>query len=77
MKSQVFAVSGLHALPPLLLLDVVVVLAAEVVFPEDGICDSKSERFQFSSVLPQGADNLVIIQVKDRHGNIGIHRTTF
>ena len=49
----------------------------QVVFPEDGICDAKSETFQFSTVLPQGADNLIIIQVKDRHGNVGIHRTTF
>ena len=49
----------------------------QAVFPEDGICDSKSETFQFSAVLPQGADNLIVVRVKDRHGNIGIHRSTF
>lgn len=47
------------------------------VFPEDGICDSKSEIFRFSVVLPQGADDLIVIQVKDRHGNLGIHRSAF
>jgi len=49
----------------------------QVVFPEDGICDSKSETFRFSVVLPQGADNLIVVQVMDRHGNIGIYRSTF
>jgi hypothetical protein len=48
-----------------------------VIFPEDGICDSKSETFQFSAVLPSGTDNLIIVQVKDGHGNIGVHRATF
>jgi hypothetical protein len=49
----------------------------QVVFPEDGICDSRSETFKFTAVLPSGADNLIIVQVKDRHGNIGVHRATF
>jgi hypothetical protein len=49
----------------------------QVVFPEDGICDSKSEKFRFTTVLPSDADNLIIVQVKDRHGNIGVHRATF
>jgi hypothetical protein len=49
----------------------------QVVFPEDGICDSKSETFRFTTVLPSTADNMIIVQVKDRHGNIGVHRSTF
>jgi len=49
----------------------------QTVFPEDGICDSKSETFQFSAVLTKGADNLIVVQVKDWHGNIGVHRSTF
>jgi hypothetical protein len=49
----------------------------QVIFPEDGICDSKSETFRFTTVLPSNADNLIIVQVKDRHGNIGVHRATF
>jgi hypothetical protein len=49
----------------------------QAVFPEDGICDSKSETFLFSVIPPQGADNLIVVQVKDRHGNIGIYRSTF
>jgi hypothetical protein len=49
----------------------------QVIFPEDGICDSKRETFQFTTVLPSNADNLIIVQVEDRHGNIGVHRSTF
>jgi hypothetical protein len=49
----------------------------QVIFPEDGICDSKNETFEFTAVLPSGADNLIIVQVTDRHGNIGVHRATF
>jgi hypothetical protein len=49
----------------------------QVVFPEDGICDSKRETFRFTAVLPSNADNMIIVQVKDRHGNIGVHRATF
>jgi hypothetical protein len=49
----------------------------QTVFPEDGICDSKNESFRFSVTLPQGADDLIVVHVKDRHGNIGITRSTF
>ena len=49
----------------------------QIVFPEDGICDSKRETFRFSVVLPAGADNMVVVQVKDRYGNIGVYRATF
>jgi hypothetical protein len=48
-----------------------------VVFPEDGICDSPSESFEFSLPLPQGADNMVTVKVRDERGNIGVARTTF
>jgi sugar lactone lactonase YvrE len=49
----------------------------QVFFPEDGICDSKSETFRFETALPSGADNMIIVRVTDRHGNIGVHRATF
>ncbi|UCE40922.1 MAG: hypothetical protein JSV17_15985 [Candidatus Aminicenantes bacterium] len=49
----------------------------QVIFPEDGICDSRSETFRFTTNLPPNADNLIIVQVKDRHGNIGVRRSTF
>jgi hypothetical protein len=49
----------------------------QAVFPEDGICDSKSEIFRFSAGLSQGADNLIVVQVKDWHGNIAVYRSTF
>jgi hypothetical protein len=49
----------------------------QVIFPEDGICDSKNENFRFTTVIPSGSDNLIIVQVEDRFGNIGVHRSTF
>jgi hypothetical protein len=49
----------------------------QLVFPEDGICDSKRETFRFTAVLPSGADNMIVVQVRDRHGNIGVYRSTF
>ena len=49
----------------------------QVVFPEDGICDSRRETFRFSTALPSGADNMIVVQVKDRHGNVGVYRATF
>lgn len=48
-----------------------------IVFPEDGICDSKEENFDFSVSLPSGFDNMVTIQVEDAKGNVGVHRATF
>lgn len=48
-----------------------------VVFPVDGICDSKVETFKFKIPLPPGADNLVSVRVTDRHHNIGVSRQTF
>lgn len=49
----------------------------QVIFPEDGICDSRSETFRFTTAIPPDADNLVIVRVKDSHGNMGVHRSTF
>jgi len=48
-----------------------------VVFPVDGICDSKSELFKFSINLPAAAENLITIRVKDSYGNVGVYRQTF
>ena len=49
----------------------------KVVFPADGICDSKQESFKFRITLPAGSDNLLIIKIQDRHGNTGIARQVF
>jgi hypothetical protein len=48
-----------------------------VVFPEDGICDSKTESFKFTLPLPAGADNVVTVKVKDAKGNVGVARSSF
>jgi len=49
----------------------------QTVFPQDGICDSKSENFRFSVSLTPDSDNLLVIKVKDSQDNISVHRTTF
>lgn len=48
-----------------------------VVFPADGMCDSRTEAFKFAVTLPDGADGLITVRVRDAHGNIGIHRQAF
>jgi hypothetical protein len=48
----------------------------EVVFPEDGICDSKRESFSFNVPLASGSDNLIVVKVTDRFGNTGVYRGT-
>jgi hypothetical protein len=48
-----------------------------VVFPVDGIADSKSETFKFSVRIPPGAENLITVRVKDSYGNVGVYRQTF
>lgn len=48
-----------------------------VIFPVDGICDSKQENFKVKVSLPANADNLITVRVIDRHGNIGVFRQTF
>ncbi len=47
------------------------------LLPLDGICDSRLETFNLSLTLPADADNLLILQIKDEHGNIAVHRQTF
>jgi WD40 repeat protein len=48
-----------------------------VVFPADGICDSRLESFKVRVSLPAGAENLVTVRVTDRHGNLGVYRQAF
>lgn len=48
-----------------------------VIFPEDGICDSKQESFKIKVNLPPNSDNLITVNVKDSHGNIGVYRQNF
>jgi hypothetical protein len=48
-----------------------------IIFPEDGICDNRQERFEVSVTLPSGADNMVTVKVVDEHGNVGVHRSEF
>jgi WD40 repeat protein len=43
-----------------------------VVFPVDGICDSKQESFKFTVALPPNADNHISVRVTDRHHNVGV-----
>lgn len=49
----------------------------QVVFPEDGICDSKRETFSFSVPLTAESDNLIVVKVDDSYGNTGVYRATF
>jgi len=48
-----------------------------VIFPGDGICDSKQERFDVGITLPSNFDNMVTVKVMDEHGNVGVHRAEF
>lgn len=48
-----------------------------VVFPVDGIADSRSESFKFSLKLPPGAENQVTVRVRDSYGNVGVFRQNF
>lgn len=48
-----------------------------VVFPVDGIADSKSEAFKFSVKIPPGAENLITVRVKDSYGNVGVFRQNY
>jgi hypothetical protein len=49
----------------------------QVVFPVDGIADSRSEAYKFSLKLPAGAENQVAVRVKDSYGNVGVYRQNF
>jgi sugar lactone lactonase YvrE len=48
-----------------------------VVFPVDGVCDSRTEGFKFRVALPGNAENLVTVRVTDRHHNVGVYRQVF
>ena len=48
-----------------------------VVFPVDGIADSRSESFKFSVRIPAGAENMITVRVKDAYGNVGVYRQNF
>ena len=48
-----------------------------VVFPVDGIADSRSESFKISLKLPAGAENQVTVRVRDSYGNVGVFRQNF
>jgi len=48
-----------------------------VVFPVDGIADSRSESFKISLKLPTGAENQVTVRVRDSYGNVGVFRQDF
>jgi hypothetical protein len=48
-----------------------------VVFPVDGICDSRSETFTFSVKIPAGAENLITVRVRDSYGNVGVFRQNY
>lgn len=49
----------------------------QVVFPVDGLCDSRSENFKFKVKVTPGSDNLLLVRVKDSFGNIGVHQQRF
>jgi hypothetical protein len=48
-----------------------------VVFPADGIADSRTESFKFSLKLPAGAENQVAVRVRDSFGNVGVFRQNY
>ncbi len=48
-----------------------------VVFPEDGIADSKSESYKFRIALDAKADGLLTIVVKDAAGNTAVFKQNF
>ena len=48
-----------------------------VIFPEDGICDSKSEGFKLRIPLPPGAGRLLTIQIRDAVGNTAVAKQIF
>ncbi len=48
-----------------------------ILFPQDGICDSRLEQFDLSIALPYQADNMITLKVVDEHGNVGIYRAQY
>ena len=49
----------------------------QTIFPVDGICDAKNEKFKLSIRLQPNLDNLITIKAKDSHSNIGVYRQKF
>jgi hypothetical protein len=49
----------------------------QTIFPVDGICDAKNEKFKLSIRLQPNLDNLITIKAKDSHANIGVYRQKF
>ena len=49
----------------------------KIVFPADGINDSKLENFKFRITLPVDSDNLLTVRIVDGHGNVGVARQVF
>jgi hypothetical protein len=48
-----------------------------VVFPVDGIADSRAESYKFSLKLPAGAENQVTVRIRDSFGNVGVFRREY
>ncbi|MGB8959576.1 MAG: hypothetical protein WCC00_11275 [Candidatus Aminicenantales bacterium] len=48
-----------------------------VIFPVDGIADSRSESYKVSLKLAAGAENQVTVRVRDSFGNVGVFRQNF
>ena len=48
-----------------------------MVFPEDGICDSRQESFKLKAPLSAGNDGLITIMVKDAAGNVLTFKSAF
>ena len=49
----------------------------QTIFPADGICDAKNEKFELSIRLRPNSDNLITIRAKDSHNNTGVYRQKF
>lgn len=47
------------------------------VFPEDGICDSRSESFSFKLPLPEGSENVVTVRIKDARDNVSAAQVAY
>jgi len=49
----------------------------QTIFPQDGICDAKNEKFKLSIELSPYLDKLITIKAKDSQSNIGVYRQKF
>jgi hypothetical protein len=46
-----------------------------IVFPEDGICDGRTERFALKMPRPSASDGVLTIWVRDAAGNAATFKT--